>query len=66
VNQGDTEPKATSSTQVTDEESILEWVDVNRRQRQKIRRVMWIGAAIVLGGVLALCAVGLMTWVLTQ
>ncbi len=49
----DTEPKTQSSTQVTDEQSILDWVDTQRKERQR-----WI-RAILIGGAAALAVTGL-------
>ena len=63
--QVDTEPKAQASTQISDHESILEWVDETRRQRRKARRVM-MTAAIAVAGLLALSVAGIVTWVLMQ
>jgi hypothetical protein len=59
--QDDTEPKAISSTQISDAESILEWVDVNRRQNRKIRRLI-LGAALVGLGALAMAGAVLAWW----
>jgi serine/threonine-protein kinase len=63
--QADTEPKAQSSTQITDQESILEWVDANRRRNRRIRRIVLASAAAVTG-LLALGVMGVMGWVLTR
>ena len=48
--QVDTEPRAQDATRITDADSVLDWVDANRRRR---RRMYWavglIGGAIVAG-----------------
>jgi eukaryotic-like serine/threonine-protein kinase len=61
--QVDTEPRDLPSTQISDQDSILEWVDINRRHRRKVRSV--IIAAVAFAGVLALGVAALMAWVLT-
>ncbi len=63
--QVDTEPRAQSSTQISDEDSILEWVDEHGRQRRKTRRRM-ITAALVVSGLLALAVAAVATWVLSN
>ena len=47
--QVDTEPKAQSATQISDADSILDWVDLHSRQRRRFRRMMWLLATAVLG-----------------
>ncbi|MBI2806362.1 MAG: serine/threonine protein kinase [Planctomycetes bacterium] len=61
--QVDTEPRAQSSTQISDADSILEWVDVNRRKRRLARRVTLI---LVVAALLALgiALTGLLGWAL--
>lgn len=61
--QVDTEPRAQSSTQVTDEESILEWVGEQSRMRRKSRRRLIFGA-IAVAAVGALAAAGIAAWLL--
>ncbi len=51
--QVDTEPKAQSSTQISDEESILEWVGTHSRRQRRFRRTVII-LAVALAGVAAL------------
>ena len=63
--QVDTEPKAQASTQISDHDSILEWVDLTRRKRRRFRRVMMF-AALAFTGLLALTVAGIVTWVLMQ
>ena len=60
--QGDTEPRAQASTQITDQESILEWVDTNRRQRLQSRRAAMTATAIIGAGVLTLAVIGALAW----
>lgn len=47
--QVDTEPKAQSATQISDADSILDWVDMQSRQRRRFRRLMWVLATVVVG-----------------
>ena len=47
--QSDTEPRAQSSTRISDEDSILDWVDVNRKQRQFVRRAIVTTVLLTLG-----------------
>ncbi len=53
--QGDTEPRAQGSTEVTDAESILEWAGTQSKQRRGLRRVV-ITAVVIGVGLLALAA----------
>ena len=61
--QVDTEPRALSSTQITDADSILEWADENARQRRKMRRVV-ISTGVVVASLLAAGIGALVSWVL--
>ena len=54
---------AAAAPQISDHDSILDWVDVSRRRRRS-RRLM-ISAAIV-AAALALAVAGMLTWVFTQ
>lgn len=56
----DTEPRAQTTTQISDEESILDWVDQNRREREAWRR--WMIAAAIMG----LLVLGAVTYYLWQ
>lgn len=58
----DTEPKALASTEITDEESILEWADAQSKERRFMRRLM---LAALAGGALLLtlgAAAGAAAW----
>jgi serine/threonine protein kinase len=59
--QVDTEPHAVVSTESSDQESRLEWVETNLRQRRLLRRKV-IG---VVSGLVAIGLAGLVTWGLT-
>ncbi len=62
--QVDTEPKAQGSTEISDNESILEWAGESSRRRRLMRRVV-IGVAGLLG-VLTLVAAGAAAWFFLQ
>ncbi|MBI3821925.1 MAG: serine/threonine protein kinase [Planctomycetes bacterium] len=62
--QVDTEPRAQGSTEISDHDSILEWADATRKQRQVRRRI--ISVAVVLLGILALAVAGVVGWVIAQ
>ncbi len=62
--QVDTEPKAQSSTQVTDEQSILDWVDTQRKERRRWIRKVVIGA--VLATLIITSAVASVVWMFWQ
>ena len=62
--QVDTEPKAQSSTQVTDEQSILDWVDTQRKERRRWVRKVVIGA--VLATLIITSAVASVVWMFWQ
>ena len=59
--QVDTEPRAQSTTQISEPDSILEWVDENTRRRRKMRRTL---ISVAVAGVLTLGIAGLLSWVL--
>jgi serine/threonine-protein kinase len=59
--QVDTEPRAQTSTQISDAESILDWVDVNRKQRRRVRR--FVLAAVLALGLLGLTVAGVLAWI---
>jgi len=61
----DTEPRAQSTTEISDHDSILEWADETSRKRRKVRRVI-ISTAMVIAAILAAGIVGTVTWVLTH
>lgn len=60
---GDTEPRAQASTQISDQESILEWVHVNRQARRRRRFLL---AALVALGALSAAAIGYGAWLYLQ
>ena len=62
--QVDTESRAQSTTQINDQESVLDWADQTRRHRRRRRTIVAI-AALLLGAV-ALGAAGVVAWLLTQ
>jgi len=65
--QTDTEPRAQSSTKISDEDSILDWVDTNRKQKQVVRRTMLLGALFALGvSIFAVTATFLWWWLTHQ
>lgn len=47
--QVDTEPRAQGATQVSDADSILDWVDLQARQRRRFRRTILLLMTAVLG-----------------
>jgi serine/threonine protein kinase len=62
--QVDTEPRALPSTDISDHDSILEWVDTNRRHRRKVRT--YVIAALAFAALLGMGVAGLMVWVMTR
>jgi len=60
--QVDTEPRAQASTQISDAESILDWVDVNRKNKRFVRRVIF--STVLAFGLMALAVAGIVTWVM--
>jgi len=59
--QVDTEPKAQSSTQISDEDSILEWAGTQGRKRRRVRRAV-IGLAVAVIGAAAIGIAALIAW----
>ncbi|MBI1832477.1 MAG: serine/threonine protein kinase, partial [Planctomycetes bacterium] len=60
--QVDTDPRAQATTHISDEESIHEWVDQTRQERQRTRRIL--GAALALAGLLAVGVGAYLAWTL--
>jgi eukaryotic-like serine/threonine-protein kinase len=59
--QVDTEPRAQGATQISDADSILDWVDMHSRQRRRMRRTLLL-LALALAGMLTIGAAAFVTW----
>jgi eukaryotic-like serine/threonine-protein kinase len=63
--QVDTEPRAQGSTHISDEESILEWVGEQSKQKRFMRRAI-ISVVALVGAMLALGAAAGLVWYMSQ
>lgn len=63
--QGDTEPRARASTQISDHDSILEWVGSQSKERRKARQ-WWIVIALLLCGIITAGVAAVTAWFLIQ
>jgi serine/threonine protein kinase len=63
--QSDTEPRAQSSTKISDEDSVLDWVDVQRKQKRSFRLTVLLTAALMFGCALLGIGVGVL-WLILQ
>ena len=62
--QVDTEPRAQGPTQISDHDSILEWVDVKRRSRRRMRCTWQSLLPCAFAALMAIGVAGLVAWVL--
>jgi serine/threonine protein kinase len=59
--QVDTEPRAQAATKISDQDSILEWVDVKRRRRRRLIAVVGIACGVIVAAI-----AGVVIWMLAS